>query len=104
MLSECLSPHVDACQIERGPGFIDWVITQVAIEGLDEFRWVWVILEGRVDWILEQLSVCACQCVSLSSSVFVSLCACKDKYSYCKSIECAFGLRSIFFPFSQHFR
>lgn len=46
VLSDCLSPHVDACQIERGPEFIDWVIRDVAIEGLVGFRSVRTTLEG----------------------------------------------------------
>lgn len=37
VLSDCLSPHVDACQIECRREFIDWVITEVAVEGLAEF-------------------------------------------------------------------
>lgn len=74
MLSDCLSPHVDACQIERGPKFIDWVITEVAIEGLDGFRRVSVIL-GGVDWVLEQLSLmCVPVNILAKSSVFVCPC------------------------------
>lgn len=73
VLSECLSPHVDACQIERGPGFIDWVITQVAVEGLVEFRSVWVIL-GGLTGSLGSLVVCALVNVSVCHQVFVCLC------------------------------
>lgn len=43
VLSDCFSPHVDACQIEQGPQFIDWVITEVAIDG-------WLMGGGGVCW------------------------------------------------------
>lgn len=75
MLSDCLSPHVDACQIERGPEFIDRVIREVAIEGLVGFRLAWETLEGD-DWIFEQR---VCNSTSLSFIKPFSMCACKDK-------------------------
>lgn len=31
-------PHVDACQIERGPEFIDWAIRAAPTEGLVKIR------------------------------------------------------------------
>lgn len=80
MLSDCLSPHVDACQIERGPRFIDWVIREVAIEGLVEFQSVWVIPEGG-HWVLEQLCV-----------FDMTLSVCKDKYTPCTSIDTGPGM------------
>lgn len=78
MLSDCLSPHVDACQIERGPEFIDWMITEVAIEGLVGFRSVWATLGGGCDWVLEQLGmvrvrVCVCVLVYVFHQVLFFL-------------------------------
>lgn len=74
VLSDCLSPHVDACQIERGPEFIDWVITVVAIEGLVEFRLVWAILGrggSRLSPWAARYSVCTCQCLSFIKKMCV---------------------------------
>lgn len=91
VLSDCLSPHVDACQIERKSEFIDWVIRAMAFEGWVRFRLVWAILEG-VDWLLEQnRMVCTCQWLHQGYIyIYIHTHTCNDlsQYIACVTLLC----------------
>lgn len=101
------TPHVDACQIERGPEFIDRAIREVAIEGLVGFRSVWPTLEGFKTGVLLQLGIVrAPPNFPVPSSLISSIRARKNKTVRCKDLfffvsdHCVFTSRRLLSRFS----